>query len=109
MTLYMMEASKVGYAKTIDCRTFHMTEHQADVLQFAIPPYSEEYFNAIHDHAVGLMQKKEFEKSLLVLYEVHDFIRKTDQTSHLAHNLILQAVVHLVSHYESRLYYETCI
>jgi hypothetical protein len=92
----LKKISSVTYPNLLLGRTFNMIEHQADVLHYAIPPYSEEYFNAIHDYAVNLMLNKEFERSLLVLYEVHDFIRKTEQTSQLGYNLILQATVHLV-------------
>lgn len=73
-----------------------MFTNQVDLLQFTIPPYSEEYFNAVHDDAERLMKKDEFEKALSVLDEVHDFIRKTDQTSQLGYILILQGVIHLV-------------
>lgn len=78
-------------------RKIDMMEHQADVLQFSAPPYSEDYFNTIHDNAEELMLKMEYGKALFVLEEVHDFIRKTDQTPQLGYNLILKAVVNLVS------------
>jgi hypothetical protein len=42
------------------------------------------------------MLKKEFERALLILDEVHDYLRKTDRTSQLGDNLILQATIHLV-------------
>ncbi|CEP19035.1 hypothetical protein [Parasitella parasitica] len=76
-------------------RKFGLIEYQNDLLQATIPPDSEEYFIACHDHAYHLMLKKEFERALLVLDEVHDFIRKTDRTSQLGNNLILQATIHL--------------
>ncbi|EPB88032.1 hypothetical protein HMPREF1544_05210 [Mucor circinelloides 1006PhL] len=76
-------------------RKFNLIEHQNDLLQVTLPPDSEEYFIACHDHAHQLMLKKEFERALLVLDEVHDFIRKTDRTSQLGDNLILQATIHL--------------
>lgn len=80
-------------------RKFNLIEHQNDLLQITIPPDSEEYFIACHDHAYQLMLKKEFERALLILDEVHDYIRKTDRTSQLGDNLILQATIHLVSYY----------
>lgn len=73
-----------------------MMTNQADMLQYAIPPYSEDFFNAVHDNAEQLMLKMEYEKALTVLDEVHDFIRETDQTAQLGYNLILQATIHLV-------------
>ncbi|KAL7335557.1 hypothetical protein PS15p_201011 [Mucor circinelloides] len=76
-------------------RKFNLIEHQNDLLQATLPPDSEEYFIACHDHAHQLMLKKEFERALLVLDEVHDFIRKTDRISQLGDNLILQATIHL--------------
>ncbi|CAO3634349.1 unnamed protein product [Mucor fragilis] len=76
-------------------RKFNLIEHQNDLLQITIPPDSEEYFIACHDHAYQLMLKKEFERALLILDEVHDYIRKTDRTSQLGDNLILQATIHL--------------
>ncbi|KAK4517409.1 uncharacterized protein ATC70_000744 [Mucor velutinosus] len=76
-------------------RKFNLIEHQNDLLQLTIPPDSEEYFIACHDHAYQLMLKKEFERALLILDEVHDFIQKTDRTSQLGDNLILQATIHL--------------
>lgn len=79
-------------------RKFNLIEHQNDLLQATLPPDSEEYFIACHDHAHQLMLKKEFERALLVLDEVHDFIRKTDRISQLGDNLILQATIHLVNH-----------
>ncbi|KAG2234097.1 hypothetical protein INT48_000274 [Thamnidium elegans] len=76
-------------------RKTDMMTNQADMLQYAIPPYSEEFFNAVHDNAEQLMLKTEYEKALAVLDEVHDFIRKTDQTAQLGYNLILQAIIYL--------------
>jgi hypothetical protein len=76
-----------------------MVDQQAEIIHLTIPPDSEEYFDAMHDNAYDLMQKKEFEKALLVLENVHDYIRKTDQTSQLGYNLILQAEIHLVKKY----------
>ncbi|KAI8641705.1 hypothetical protein BD408DRAFT_417780 [Parasitella parasitica] len=76
-------------------RKFSLIEYQNDLLQATIPPDSEEYFIACHDHAYHLMLKKEFERALLVLDEVHDFIRKTDRISQLGDNLVLQATIHL--------------
>ncbi|KAL0145843.1 hypothetical protein V8B55DRAFT_1465714 [Mucor lusitanicus] len=76
-------------------RKLNLIEHQNDLLQITIPPDSEEYFIACHDHAYQLVLKKEFERALLILDEVHDFIRKTDRTSQLGDNLILQATIHL--------------
>lgn len=74
-----------------------MIDQQAEIIHLTIPPDSEEYFNAMHDNAYDLMQNKEFEKSLLVLEDVYDYIRKTDQTSQLGDNLILQAEIYLVN------------
>ncbi|GAA5803657.1 hypothetical protein HPULCUR_009140 [Helicostylum pulchrum] len=76
-------------------RKHDMMTNQADMLQYAIPPYSEDFFNAVHDNAEQLMLKMEYEKALTVLDEVHDFIRETDQTAQLGYNLILQATIHL--------------
>lgn len=73
-----------------------MVTNQADMLLYAVPPYSEEFFNAVHDNAEQLMLKTEYEKALTVLDEVHYFIRKTDQTAQLGYNLILQAIIFLV-------------
>lgn len=72
-------------------------DHQEETLDLAIPPYSEEYFEVIHNNALRLLQNKEFEKALLILDETNDFIRKTDYTAQLGYNLILQADTHLVS------------
>lgn len=72
-------------------------DQQEETLDLAIPPYSEEYFEVIHNNALRLLQNKEFEKALLILDETNDFIRKTDYTAQLGYNLILQADTHLVS------------
>lgn len=74
-----------------------MMEDQADKLNLLVQPYSEEYFNSVHDNAKKLISKMEYGKALSMLEEVHDFIRKTDQTEQLSFNLILKAVVNLVS------------
>jgi hypothetical protein len=73
-----------------------MVDRQDKMIHLTIPPDSEEYFSAMHDNAYDLLQMKEFEKALLVLEDVHDYIQKTDQTSQLGYNLILQAEIHLV-------------
>lgn len=44
-----------------------------------------------------LMSNMEYAKALYILEEVHDFIVKTDQTPRICANLILKAIVNLVS------------
>ncbi|CAO3609398.1 unnamed protein product [Mucor hiemalis] len=79
-------------------RKLSLVDHQEETLDLAIPPYSEEYFEVIHNNALRLLQNKEFEKALLILDETNDFIRKTDYTAQLGYNLILQADTHLQMH-----------
>lgn len=87
---------KEGPSSNNPARKFNLIEYQNDLLQVTIAPDTDEYFIACHDNAYNLMLKKEFERALLILDEVHDYLRKTDRTSQLGDNLILQATIHLV-------------
>lgn len=74
-----------------------MIDNEVDQLRLLIPPYSEEYFDAIDENVKNLVANMEYAKALFTLEEVYDFIQKTDQTPRLCANLILRTVIHLVS------------
>ncbi|KAG2212276.1 hypothetical protein INT47_001635 [Mucor saturninus] len=63
--------------KKLSCkkRKFDAINDQVDKLRLLIPPYSEEYFDAIYENAKMLMANMEYAKALYILEEVHDFIK----------------------------------
>lgn len=77
-------------------RAHKSEDYEAYLMQFATPTISDEYFNAVYDHAHYLILEGKIVDAIGVLANVYDFIQKTHQMSQLSQNYILQATALLV-------------